>query len=307
LHLELLTGLLSELECDDSLKERRRLQERLEVLDRLEAYVLPLSVAPSELSSVQTIHDRLEGIQRRLEAINAEVFAAIRRDVRDGYGRAALLSWLPHLGTSSTLERDGYDFLDDVIAGVLEFEEPEATSVQPTAEMVFYQPTPARHVFDLLKRAALTEDDVLVDIGSGLGHVPVLTSLWTSARSIGVELEPAYVACARRVVDSLNIKRVDFLEEDARVVDYSIGTVFYLYTPFTGTMMRTTLDLLRREANTREIRICTFGPCTPVIAAEDWLDPVGKMGTDRIAIFRSRSLRLENAPQATHCERVMQR
>ncbi len=119
---------------------------------------------------------------------------------------------------------------------------------------------------------------MLIDIGSGLGHVSILTSVWTSARSIGVELEPAYVACARRVVESLKLERIAFLEKDARAVDYSLGTVFYLYTPFTGSMLRTTLDLLRREANIRAIRICTFGPCTPVIAAEEWLDAVGDIG-----------------------------
>lgn len=296
MHLELLTRLISELERDKSLEKPSRLQERLEVLDRLETYLLPLSVAPAELGSNQpALYARAEGMRRKLEAINSQMFADIRGDIRNGCGRTALLSWLPQLGASSTFEREGYDFLDDVMAGVLQFEEPGTTSVQPTAEMVFYQPTPARHIFDFLTRAALTEADVLVDIGSGLGHVPILTSLWTGACSIGVELEPAYVACARHVVDSLNLKRVVFVERDARAVDYRIGTVFYLYTPFTGTMLRSTLDLLRREANSRDIRVCTFGPCTPVIAAEGWLASTDEVSTDRIAILRSRLGNSRNA------------
>lgn len=265
------------------------MQERLEALDRLDAYVMPSWLGSSELQSVQpTLYDRLEAIQQKLESINSQVFAVIRQEIREGHGRTALSSWLPRLSASSKLERDGYDFLDDLIAGVLQFEEPEKTSVKPSGEMVFYQPTPARHVFDFLKRAALTETDVLVDIGSGLGHVAILASIWTRARSIGVELEPAYVACARQVVDALNLKRVEFIEEDARAVNYSGGTVFYLYTPFTGTMLRAALDRLRREANARDIRVCTFGPCSPIIAAEDWLDPTGESRTNRISIFRSR-------------------
>jgi hypothetical protein len=289
LNLELLTKLVFELERDTSLERRSCLQRRLKALDRIEAYLFPLSVARSELGSRQAaLHHRLEGIQRKLEAINAEVYAAIRRDIRSGDGRTALLSWLPQLRTSLVFDRDGYDLLDDVIAGVFEFEEPEPTIVKPTADMVFYQPTPARHIFDLLERAAITEEDVVVDIGSGLGHVSMLTSLWTNARSIGVELEPAYIACARRVVESLNLKRVTFIEEDAQSSDYGTGTVFYLYTPFTGAMLRDTLISLRRQADTRAIKVCALGRCVPLIAAEDWLTAVGEVTTDRVCIFRSR-------------------
>lgn len=279
----------SELEGETSLEERSRLQQRLEALDCLETQLLPLSAVPSELGCTEAaVYDRLTAIQRKLEAINDEVYAVIRRDIRRGHGRNGLLRWLPHLDAALRLDHSGYDYLDDVITGVLQFEEPEAATVQPTAEMVFYQPTPARHIFDLLERTALTEEDVLVDIGSGLGHVPILTSIWTNAHSVGLEIEPAYVTCARQVMESLNLKRVTFIEENALAADFGIGTVFYLYTPFSGAMLRTTLELLRREANTRAIKICTFGPCTPVIAAEAWLDAVGEAGSDRISVFRSR-------------------
>jgi Histone methylation protein DOT1 len=289
LNLELLTRLASELEGETLLEERSSLQQRLEALNCLEAYLLPLSVAPLEPGCTEAaIYDRLTAIQSKLEAINFEVYDTIRRDIRRGHGRNGLLRWLPHLDTFLRLNHSGYDYLDDVITGVLQFEEPEATTVQPTAEMVFYQPTPARHIFDLLERTALTEEDVLVDIGSGLGHVPILTSIWTNARSVGLEIESVYVACARQVMESLNLKRVTFIEENALAADFESGTVFYLYTPFTGTMLRTALDSLCRKSNTRAIRICTFGPCTPVMAAEDWLDAVGEVRPDRISVFRSR-------------------
>jgi hypothetical protein len=65
--------------------------------------------------------------------------------------------------------------------------------------------------------------------------------------------------------------------------------VFYLYTPFSGTILRAVLDSLRREAASRPIRICTFGPCTPTIAEEQWLEPTGALDTDRIAVFCSRN------------------
>jgi len=79
-----------------------------------------------------------------------------------------------------------------------------------------------------------------------------------------------------------------FLQQDARVADLSDGTVFYLYTPFTGTILRSVLDALRQEAANREILVCTFGPCTPIVAKEPWLAAVDPIEVNRIAIFRSR-------------------
>jgi hypothetical protein len=95
---------------------------------------------------------------------------------------------------------------------------------------------------------------------------------------------------ARQCAQSLNLHldRVSFLHQDARVADLSLGTVFYLYTPFTGSILRAVLDRLRREAATRPIRISSYGPCTSVIAEEPWLVAATAPEADRIALFRSR-------------------
>jgi predicted RNA methylase len=154
--------------------------------------------------------------------------------------------------------------------------------------MVFYQPTPARHIFDLLRRTALSEQDVLVDFGSGLGHVPLLTAICTGARSLGVELEPSYVDAARRCAQALKLKNVSFIQQDVRAADLSSGTLFYLYTPFAGTILRRVLDSIRQEAARRAIRVCTFGPCTMTVAEERWLQIAGLLDADRINVFRSR-------------------
>jgi hypothetical protein len=291
-NLERLTSLVLAIEDEPSLDDPAHLQQRIEVLDRLEAYLFQSSLPGLGCPEV-AIYDRARALQSKLEAANCEVYARIRCDIQQGHGRNSLLRWLPNLSNGNALsgldhyDHECYDYLDEVIIGVLQFEEPETTTLPP-AEMVSYQPTPARHIFDLLERTALTQEDVLVDIGSGLGHVPMLASIWTNVQSIGIELEPAYVACARRTSESLNLRSVKFIPQDARVADFGSGTVFYLYTPFTGSVLRATLDLLRHEAAKRTIRICTLGSCTSVIAAEDWLDTVGLLRPDRISIFRSK-------------------
>jgi len=95
------------------------------------------------------------------------------------------------------------------------------------------------------------------------------------------------VDSARRAAQALRVDRASFLAQDARDADVSHGTVFYLYTPFTGDMLRHVLDRLRGEACRRSFRIATLGPCTPAVAGEPWLRAVSEPSTDRVTLFRS--------------------
>lgn len=264
-----------------SLDDPARLRQRIDVLDCLEPYTLDIE----ELSHVS---DRARAISARLETINRALFADIRREIQCGTDPDILRRWVAQLSRDGQLTSEGYDALDVLISGVLQFDLPEGEVAELAAEMVFYQPTPARHIFDLLSRVTLTEHDVLVDLGSGLGHVPLLVSICTHAHSIGIEQEITYVACAQRCANALNLANVTFFQQDARIANLSSGTLFYLYTPFTGTILRDVLESLRREAEYREIRICTYGPCTPIVAKERWLDVVGALHTDRITVFQCR-------------------
>lgn len=273
-----LQALIETLELERSLEVPERLRERIDALDRLDALL------PGEGAQAR----RVQAIRQRLEAANAVQFEAIRAAIRRGGGRDALRHWLHANDDAACLAGDGYDWRDELVGGVLPFGEPgEAAVLAP--EMVFYQPTPARHVFDLLDRLALGEDDVLVDLGSGLGHVPLLTAICTRARGLGVEIEPAYVQAARACTQDLRLVNARFVQGDAREADFATGSVFYLYTPFTGTILRSVLDALRSEAGRRVFRVCSFGPCTAVLAAEPWLVGDDAPAADRVAIFRTQA------------------
>jgi hypothetical protein len=279
-----LVSLIEELEQDRSLEEPRHLRQRIEALDDLDAYL------PARQPNGTALHHRARAIYAELESVNFRLYKAIRRDIQRGAGAATLLEWMPDGNDAANLINcRGYDYLDELISGVLQFEEPSPDVVQLESEMVSYQPTPARHIFDLIGRTALTERDFLIDLGSGLGHVALMASICTSAGCTGIELEPSYVDCARKSARSLKLNNLRFMQGDARAADLSDGTVFYLYTPFIGTILRDVLNSLRHEAVKREIRICTFGPCTRFVAEEQWLSVIGALDADRIAIFRSRA------------------
>jgi len=285
-----LEALIRDLEQDVSLDEPGRMRERIDAIDRIEAYFAgpPGLIDPIESSKEKQLQDRAEAVCTKLEADNRKVYQTLRGEIQRGAVPHCLLEQMTLCSRDSSARMDeGYDYLDAVTSGVLQFEEPAAEVAELAPEMVFYQPTPARHVFDLLGRAALTERDVLVDLGSGLGHVPLLTSICTNARGIGIEREAAYVDCARQCAQSLNLSNVTFIRQDAREADFSCGTLFYLYTPFTGVILRSVLDALQREAARREIRIGTYGPCSVIVAGEPWLDIVGVLEAGRPALFRS--------------------
>jgi hypothetical protein len=289
-----LQSLVGQLDNEPLLLEPNQLHRRLEALDLLDAHFpeaySPDSPQPS--SGVGSgLYRRARDLCDRLEAVNGGLYEHIRGEIQRGAGAETLLRW-----AQSSAEMDGggpvsgmgYDCLDELMSGVFQFEEPDAGAVAREPEMVFYQPTPARYIFSLIGLTALTATDVFIDLGSGLGHVPLLVSICTGARSLGIELEGAYVERARQCAQKLNLNGVTFLQQDARAADLSLGTVFYLYTPFTGSILCQVLDSLRREAAARPIRICTYGPCTSVVAEESWLEAVAAPEMHRIAVFSSR-------------------
>lgn len=283
--------IISDLEQDRSLREPERLRERSEALDRLENW--RFCGLPGDLETVVEagLRDRIEALCTDLESIDDQLCQSVRQDIQQGAVARRLLECAyaadPNRDAGSRVDGDSYDYRDTLISGVLQIEEPGVPLAGLAAEMVFYQPTPARHIFDMVVRTALDERDVLIDLGSGLGQVPMLAAICSGARCIGIEWEWAHVECARRCAHALNLDRVTFVQGDVREADLSAGTVFYLYTPFEGTMLRDVLDMLRAEAAKREIRVCTLGPCTPVVAQERWLRVVGSWEIHRPAVFRS--------------------
>jgi hypothetical protein len=97
----------------------------------------------------------------------------------------------------------------------------------------------------------------------------------------------AYVVSARECAQSLQLSRVQFIAHDARDADLSRGTVFYLYSPFKGSILADVLGALRRESMHRSIKICSLGPCTHRVSDETWLKTSEFSDTGSITVFNS--------------------
>lgn len=228
---------------------------------------------------------RLTGLLDALEAVDRRLYEELRERIRAGEGKAALAPWL-EVGIPSGQH---YDPLDALLAGVLALDEPLAEAAPLPADMVFYQPTPARHILDGIARGAIGADDVMLDLGSGLGHVPLLTHILTGARCRGVEREGSYVDVAARAATGLGLQGVTFAEGDAREADVTGVDVFYLFTPFIGSVLREVVAKIAAVAATRPVRIVALGPCTRTFARQAWLrsDDPDPQAAERIVLFRS--------------------
>ena len=286
-----LQGLIVQLEKDTQLSKPAQLRERLEALDSLDAY-LP-GVPQGAVGLDQELSRHAEAIRKRFERMNADLFEEIRHDIQRGQRPHGLLRWvsppLPSEPLHASANGMGYDFIDELITGVFRLEEPEDEHISRDPEKLFYQPTPARHIFSLIRLTRPTRNDVFVDLGSGLGHVPMMVSICTTSRSIGIELQAPYVQRAQQCALGLNLDRVTFIHSDAREADLSGGTIFYLYTPFMGSVLSAVLGRLRNEAAARRIRIACHGPCTPVVACEPWLVATTPPDPHAITVFSPRA------------------
>ena len=235
-----------------------------------------------------------EEIKNKLEQVNADLFHVLRHEIRnkklEGGEFNRLIYKYVSFDPDKNREAIGYDNLDVFINGLISVGDiPEVTKdLEP--EMVFYQKTPARIIFELVEKCPFTKEDIFFDLGSGLGQVAILVNLFTGVTTKGIEFEPAFCEYSKLCATQLNLSNVEFINVDARKADYSKGTVFFMYTPFSGNMLQEVLEILKKESQLREIRIFTYGPCTRHVAAQEWLKFSGTDENDlyTLGVFSSR-------------------
>jgi ribosomal protein L11 methylase PrmA len=86
--------------------------------------------------------------------------------------------------------------------------------------LIGYHPTPLETVQTIVEVADLSQDDLLCDLGSGDGRIPIAAAAIKGIRSFGFELNPYLVELSRRniakngVQDLAGIIEGDFLDYD---------------------------------------------------------------------------------------------
>jgi len=118
-----------------------------------------------------------------------------------------------------------------------------------------YLPCGVEEILAMVREAPLRPGDELVDLGSGLGRVVILAHLLSGARARGVEIQEPLVQSARTRCAELDIDGISFVHANAADAELD-GSVFFLYAPFNGEMLRRVLRSLEAVARRRPIVIC---------------------------------------------------
>ena len=82
----------------------------------------------------------------------------------------------------------------------------------------------------MLKVAKVTENDIVYDLGSGDGRIPVTAARVYGARAVGIDIDPERIAEANANAEASGVTdKVKFLNQDLFTTDFSEATVVTLY------------------------------------------------------------------------------
>jgi hypothetical protein len=147
-----------------------------------------------------------------------------------------------------------------------------------------YVPCGVDALIEIVERAEVGPSDVFVDVGSGVGRAMALVHLLTGAAVVGIEIQSRLVQAARDVARLVS-SRISNVHGDAVELAgcIMVGSVFFLYCPFSGERLHHVLADLEAIAQTRPIRVCCVDlplPACPWLAAAP-----GSSGS--VAVYRS--------------------
>lgn len=95
---------------------------------------------------------------------------------------------------------------------------------------VIYYSTPPETVDAMLRVAAIKPNDVLYDLGSGDGRIPIAAAKQYGIHAVGIEIDPKLVAEAQENARRENVATlVRFRNDDMFVVSYRDASVVTLY------------------------------------------------------------------------------
>jgi len=95
---------------------------------------------------------------------------------------------------------------------------------------VIFVPTPQEVVDAMLKLAGVTGNDVIYDLGSGDGRIPITAAKVYGARGVGIDIQKSQVDSAIANAKAAGVSdKVRFLNQDLFTTNISEATVVTLY------------------------------------------------------------------------------
>lgn len=140
-------------------------------------------------------------------------------------------------------------------------------------EQYEYQGTPYEFIADFLHVLDLGPEDVLYDLGSGYGRIPLYAALTTNCgKCKGIEIVPERVRISQNAARALLLLNVDFIQDNVQDYDFSDGTIFFLFNPFTWQTLEKVGEKFKKIVAQRKIQIVTWGgPSVAYLERQHWL------------------------------------
>ena len=113
---------------------------------------------------------------------------------------------------------------------------------------VIFVPTPPETVDEMLRQAHLKKGDVLYDLGSADGRIPIAAAKQYGVRAVGIDIDPKLVEEAKETARREGVENlVSFRNEDMFLTDVREATVVTLY-------LSNTLNVMLRPKLLRELK-----------------------------------------------------
>jgi 16S rRNA G966 N2-methylase RsmD len=147
---------------------------------------------------------------------------------------------------------------------------------------VHYATTAYKEIFRLLKCAALNNNDVFLDLGSGMGRATFAASWLGAKRAIGVDIVPElWVQSNRNLQRSvLRQRNIQFICMNAADYYNKDVSVIFMCHPFGAGTLRQVLENIgsQRTPQSKRLRIIYRNPvCESVLKETAWLKCVGNV------------------------------
>ena len=104
-----------------------------------------------------------------------------------------------------------------------------AQTTPARAPDIYYEPTPANVVAEILTLAGVREGDVVYDLGCGDGRI-VIAAAKAGARGVCIDIDPVRILESRANAAAVGVlEKVRFLEQDLFTADFADATVVFLF------------------------------------------------------------------------------
>jgi predicted RNA methylase len=132
------------------------------------------------------------------------------------------------------------------------------------ADAVEYLPMDYGLLWKYMRPVSLEPDDVVFDIGCGMGRVLCAFARRRVRKCVGIEFDAELAEIARANGRALRGRRarIEIRTGDAREADYAEGTVFWFHNPFGERTMAAVLDRIHQSlvASPRHIQLVYVRP-----------------------------------------------